>query len=204
MISIMNTYSKYLLLFSLIFVGCVEFDKVEEPVACFIPSKDKAFVGEIITFDNCSQNSTQYRWILTQVTETSEENPSHIFTEEGFYNVYLFAYNENLENYVDYFIEIAPYIDITTNNVSNIDINSVECHGIVEHFNYAHITEYGFCWGINQNPDIEGEHISVGSGSGSFSYKLTNLNSKTTYNVRSYAICDYGITYGNQITFSTN
>jgi uncharacterized protein (TIGR02145 family) len=66
------------------------------------------------------------------------------------------------------------------------------------------ISDRGVCWSTSENPTILNNKISNGSGAGSFIINLTGLQSGLTYFVRSYAIVDTEVVYGNNIAFYTS
>jgi len=65
------------------------------------------------------------------------------------------------------------------------------------------VTARGVCWGESANPTINDNHTTDGTGTGSFTSTLTDLESSTTYYVRAYATNSDDTVYGNQITFTT-
>jgi len=65
------------------------------------------------------------------------------------------------------------------------------------------LSEYGICYSITPNPDISKSKIKFGNEIGIFSNKVNGLQANTTYFVRAYAINSKGITYGEQIQFTT-
>ena len=67
----------------------------------------------------------------------------------------------------------------------------------------SHVFLRGVCWGTDLDPDIDGSHTSDGMGIGSFNDTLEGLNMNTTYYVRAYAVSEYGLAYGNVMTFTT-
>ena len=67
----------------------------------------------------------------------------------------------------------------------------------------THVFQRGVCWGTMPSPDIDGDHTTEETGIGSFSSTLVGLNPSTTYYVRAYAASDYGLAYGNELTFTT-
>ena len=67
----------------------------------------------------------------------------------------------------------------------------------------SHVFLRGVCWGTGPNPTIDDNHITIGTGIGSFSDILTELSPGTTYYVRAYVVSDYGLAYGNQQNFTT-
>ena len=101
-------------------------------------------------------------------------------------------------------VTVNPVIPtVTTNNISNITPTSANCGGTVTDNGGAEVTERGFCWGPNLNPQVSGSHLSVGNGMGSFNDLITGLTPNTTYHVRAYATNIAGTAYGADSTFTT-
>jgi hypothetical protein len=92
---------------------------------------------------------------------------------------------------------------LTTSSASSISINSGTCGGTVTSDGGSAVTQRGVCWSTNQNPTISDNITNDGTGLGSFTSSLTNLNASTTYFVKAYAINGMGTAYGNQISFTT-
>jgi hypothetical protein len=67
----------------------------------------------------------------------------------------------------------------------------------------AAVTEHGVCWSTSHNPTTSGNHASGGSGIGSFTVELTNLEPGTTYYVRVYGTNNVGTAYSNELNFTT-
>ncbi len=67
------------------------------------------------------------------------------------------------------------------------------------------IQQHGYCWGTAANPDITGNHSSLGSlsNAGKFSEQITALNPGTKYYIRPYLTYSYGILYGQQLSDTT-
>jgi len=93
---------------------------------------------------------------------------------------------------------------VTTNAITNITQNSATGGGNVTSGGGATITARGVCWSTSQNPTISGSHTTNGTGTGTFTSNLTNLNTTTTYYVRAYATNSAGTAYGNQQSFATS
>ena len=68
----------------------------------------------------------------------------------------------------------------------------------------ATVTERGVCWSTSPNPTVIDNKTSDGSGTGSFTSHITGLLPGTTYYLRSYAINNAGISYGNELSFPTH
>ncbi|MCK9412026.1 MAG: family 16 glycosylhydrolase [Prolixibacteraceae bacterium] len=94
-------------------------------------------------------------------------------------------------------------VPVLTTNSANITNTSADIDGKVTSNGGAAVTAQGICWGINMNPNIAGEKISIGPGSESFTIKMTGLTPGTTYYVRAYATNSAGTGYGNQKSIQT-
>ena len=92
---------------------------------------------------------------------------------------------------------------VTTNSVSNITFESATCGGNVTDDGGANVTAGGVCWSTSPNPTTSDNKTTDGSGIGSFTSKLTNLNENTTYYVRAYATNEKGTSYGEEKSFTT-
>ena len=94
---------------------------------------------------------------------------------------------------------------LTTTTISAISATSSTSGGNVTSDGGAPISARGVVWSTSTNPTIAlTTKTSNGTGTGSFSSTLTNLTSKTTYYVRSYATNSAGTGYGNEISFTTS
>ena len=67
----------------------------------------------------------------------------------------------------------------------------------------AEVTAMGFCWSTSPNPTISSNKKNIGTGIGSFTSGLNGLTANTKYYVRAYATNSAGISYGNEVTFTT-
>lgn len=94
--------------------------------------------------------------------------------------------------------------NVTTKEVSEITSTTARTGGTITYSGAAEITARGVCWGTTHTPDIDGNHTTDGSGTGSFTSNLTNLSLNTTYFVRAYATNMHGTYYGEEKTFTTN
>ncbi len=66
------------------------------------------------------------------------------------------------------------------------------------------VTEKGFVWDVENNPDIELSTKIQSEVSGDiFSEQISGLNPETTYFVRAYAINEIGVAYGEELSFTT-
>jgi hypothetical protein len=92
---------------------------------------------------------------------------------------------------------------VTTTTASSITANEAVSGGNVENDGGSAVISRGICYSTTSNPTTNNNNISNGSGNGSFSAIITGLSPNTLYYVRAYARNSIGISYGNQISFTT-
>lgn len=92
---------------------------------------------------------------------------------------------------------------VTTSSVSDILPYSATCGGTVFSDGGDSVIERGICWTVTGEPDITGEHISSGSGTGAFTCTITGLTPHRLYYVRAYATNSAGTVYGSKVDFNT-
>ena len=92
---------------------------------------------------------------------------------------------------------------VTTGIVANITHNSAACSGSVTSDGGSYVTERGICWSTAPSPTINDFKATSGSGLGSYSCNMTNLSNNTKYYVKAYAKNSYGISYGEEKSFTT-
>jgi len=71
----------------------VEFGGMDGPTVDFSLSNNLPASGETLTFTNASENATEYFWKFGDGTTSTEENPMHVYQDEGTYLVTLSAVN---------------------------------------------------------------------------------------------------------------
>jgi len=92
---------------------------------------------------------------------------------------------------------------ITTTAITNITQTTGTSGGDVTSDGGATVTARGICWNTTASPTIADSHTADGSGTGVFVSNLTGLSANTLYYIRAYATNSVGISYGNQISFTT-
>lgn len=92
---------------------------------------------------------------------------------------------------------------VETVEVFDITATSAKCNVEVKDNGGLAITERGICLSSHQTPTVNDIHVTSVGGTGHFTCEITNLEEVTTYYIRAYATNDYGICYGDQITFTT-
>lgn len=121
------------------------------------------------------------------------------------YRVYSFNATGNSTNYSNEFtISVVGNPTLTTTAITAITLYSAISGGIITSDGGGQITTRGLVWSTLPNPTIVLTTKSAdGTGSGSFTSDLSNLNPSTTYYVRAYATNSFGTAYGNEVSFST-
>ena len=109
------------------------------------------------------------------------------------------AYGEEVS-----FATAANLPTVTTSQVTNITQTTATGGGNVTASGGATVTERGVCWSTSHNPTVNDSHASGGAGTGSFSVAMTGLQTGTFYYVRAYAVNALGVTYGNEVSFTTS
>jgi hypothetical protein len=95
-------------------------------------------------------------------------------------------------------------IALTTNAATDIVHNAATCGGTITSDGGHTIVERGVCWATTASPTTN-DHPVVSSSSGStFTCRITDLATTTTYHVRAYVKTQSGATYyGENKTFTT-
>ena len=92
---------------------------------------------------------------------------------------------------------------LTTMEPADITTISAVVGGMVTLPEGGRVFMRGVCWGIEPNPDIDGNHTTEEIGVGEFTRLLYDLVPGTTYYVRAYALTDFGLVYGEELSFTT-
>ena len=92
---------------------------------------------------------------------------------------------------------------VSTSSISNITQTTATSGGTVSDDGNSPVTARGVCWSTNENPTVSDKKSTDGSGTGNFNSLITDLLPGTTYFLRAYGSNSIGISYGNQISFST-
>lgn len=94
--------------------------------------------------------------------------------------------------------------EVSTDRIKNVYINSCQVAGIVGYDGGKFVSERGFCFSTKPNPTVQDKKVPSGFGEGPFDNILPGLNANTSYYVKSYAINALGISYGDELNFTTN
>jgi uncharacterized protein (TIGR02145 family) len=92
---------------------------------------------------------------------------------------------------------------VTTAAVSEVTDTMAQCGGNITSDGGALVTARGVCWSTDSIPTIADSKTTDGSGSGSFTSSITELNGVTQYYIRAYATNIAGTGYGDILSFTT-
>ena len=92
---------------------------------------------------------------------------------------------------------------VITSSATNISVTSVTVGGNVTDDGGTTVTECGVVYGTTPNPTTSNNKVVSGSGKGSFTCNISNLQDGVTYYVRAYAVNQKGTAYGEQQSFMT-
>jgi hypothetical protein len=128
----------------------------------------------------------------------------HVGFNSGVYRDYYYRhYGFSVRPVYGEYIPASTLPTVTTSSATNISATSVTIGGNVTSDGGTNVTERGVVYSTSQNPTTANSKVTSGSGTGSFTYSLTNLLEGTTYYVRAYATNEKGTAYGNQVVFTT-
>lgn len=98
----------------------------------------------------------------------------------------------------------VTFPQLTTNSVSNVTPTSIVSGGNITTNGGSNIINSGVIWSTEHNPNIAlTTKTSDGSSSGNFASNITGLLPNTTYYVSAYATNVKGVSYGNELKFTT-
>ena len=122
------------------------------------------------------------------------------------YYMRAYAMSNNMVYYgneVHFTTQSAQLPTVTTGEVSNITCTTAQANGNVTSGGGGTVTRRGVCWGTAHEPTMGDGHADNGTGTGAYTIDITGLTSNTTYYVRAYAENAAGLSYGNEVHFTT-
>ena len=114
-----------------------------------------------------------------------------------------YKYYSNRTEIVSFVFNKTNQLAVTTSEPTDITAISAVVGGTVTLPEGGHVFLRGVCWGTEPSPDIDGNHTSDGTGIGMFSSTLDSLIPNTTYYIRAYVVSDDGLSYGDEMNFTT-
>ena len=106
-------------------------------------------------------------------------------------------------NEIHFATQNAQLATVTTGTVSNITRTSAQASGNVENDGGGAVIRRGVCWSTAHEPTIGDDHADNGTGMGAYTVDITELTPNTTYYVRAYAENVAGLSYGEEVSFTT-
>ena len=106
-------------------------------------------------------------------------------------------------NEIHFATQNAQLATVTTGTVSNITRTSAQASGNVENNGGGAVIRRGVCWSTAHEPTIGDDHADNGTGMGAYTVDITELTPNTTYYVRAYAENVAGLSYGEEVSFTT-
>lgn len=94
-------------------------------------------------------------------------------------------------------------VRVTTYSPQDITATTAKCGGDVIVTQGLSLTELGICWGKEQNPNAEQNHLSTSIWNQPFVCTITDLDPDTKYYVRAYALRGLVYYYGEELSFTT-
>ncbi len=93
--------------------------------------------------------------------------------------------------------------EVKTEEVLDVQVYSAQLSATLVFNGNDSAVVKGFCWGVTEEPTIDGDYIEVNDTSIHYTYILSDLSPETQYYVRAYAQNKIGISYGEQVSFQT-
>ena len=90
---------------------------------------------------------------------------------------------------------------VTTSAVHSITDTTAIVGGAVTQDGGDSLVERGICWNNTGAPTLQDQHVVCGTGTGTYSFTMTNLSDSVIYYVRAYATNQLGTVYGETKIF---
>ena len=94
--------------------------------------------------------------------------------------------------------------EVKTTGIKQVGITKATIAGNVLKDGGVEVTERGICWNREGKPTVDDSKVKEGKGTGTFVCELTDLVKSTVYHARAYAINEKGMTYGQEVSFTTH
>jgi hypothetical protein len=175
--------------------------------------------GEVTSDGGAEITARGVCWSSTNITPTTADSKTSDGTGLGIFTssiagltpgttYYLRAYATNSVGTAYYsqapFKTLALAPVITTIDFSLLTSTSFNSGGNVSNDGGSPVIGRGVCWSTKENPTLEDDKTTDGSGIGSFTSSITSLTPGTTYFLRAYATNSAGTAYGSQISIKTS
>jgi uncharacterized protein (TIGR02145 family) len=94
-------------------------------------------------------------------------------------------------------------LPLVTTSVCSAGWHEARCSGVLYFDGDAKVTEKGICWGIKEDLSVDDNKVICESDEETFTGDVAGLDLDTKYYARAYAINEFGISYGQVISFRT-
>ncbi len=93
---------------------------------------------------------------------------------------------------------------VTTREVNLISHDTAVSGGIICSEGGSPVIAAGICWSESSKPTVVDNHTTDSIEDGSYTSIMKGLSNNTLYYVRAYATNSYGISYGDEVSFTTH
>ena len=158
-----------ILLISMVMFSC---KKEDPPVANFSADATDVFTGAVVTFTDLSTNNpASWAWNFGDQTASTEQNPTHIYTEAGVYTVSLTTTNEGGSNtatktdYITVTVELTEaeklvaYIEDPTSPAANYANTAMPAIKTADHVHSLWLLQEVYIIDIRSQADYDVAHI---------------------------------------------
>jgi len=154
---------------------------------------NSVIAGGNVTDDGGAITHKGICWNTTGNPTVSDSSTLHGITGEGTYNIEI----SNLDADTTYYVRAFAY------NSEGL-IYGDEISFDTENDSPVILTYRGVCWSTSPLPTINDASIlDTGTGEGTYSMEISDLDADTTYYVRAFAYNSAGLSYGNEVSFDT-
>lgn len=159
-------------------------------------------------YSTTNTNPTIDDSLLTSTNEIGEFQKMITVSDGVDYYFRVYATNQYGTSYSTVF-NVNIYSSDILPNIQTLEPESITPNSAILKMNISSpgdsaITEAGWVWGLNPNPDITDNKLNITSfTNGVKSKQLTGLTNLKHYYIKAYAINSYGIVYGEEIDFVT-
>lgn len=87
--------------------------------------------------------------------------------------------------------------------IGEVTMSTADCRAEITSDGGSEVTERGFCWSDDEEPDMDDNVMQEGAGTGSYTVQLTGLRPSRVYYVRAYAKNVKGVALGAVTSFET-
>lgn len=161
-------------------------------------SDDDGMVQEVgLVVDNQVIGNTISEPFVFELPTTDFEMGEHLIT------IYAVD-NEGLNSSASVRIKIVVLAaSVSTDTITEISYYSAKCSAQINDNGGGPVLKKGFCWNTSPHAEITDFSVEIEGETNTFTGVIDSLESNTMYYVRSFAINESGISFGNETVFKT-